>query len=46
MTDPVAFKSVEKQDLVCFAYRLILSDVAHVDASVRKNQLRGSRALF
>jgi hypothetical protein len=46
MTDAVAFKSIEKQDLVCFGYSLVKSSVPHVDAAVRKDELRGSRALF
>jgi hypothetical protein len=37
MTDPVAFKSVEKKDLVCLGYGLILSGVPHVYATVRKH---------
>src|ERR1039458_4474069 len=46
MTDAVAFKSIEKQDLVCFGYGLVKSNVPHVYAAVRKHQLSGSRALF
>jgi hypothetical protein len=46
MTDAVAFKSIEKQDLVRFGYSLVKSNVPHVYAAVRKNQLSAGRALF
>ena len=46
MTDPVAFKGIEKQHLVRFAYGLVMSNMPHIYASVRKYQLRGGRALF
>ena len=46
MTDPIAFKGIEKQHLVRFAYGLVMSNMPHIDASVRKHQLRGGRALF
>jgi hypothetical protein len=46
VTNAVAFKSIEKQDLVCFGYSLVKSNVPHVYAAVRKHQLRSSRALF
>jgi hypothetical protein len=46
MTDPVTFGGVEKQHLVCLGYRLIVPNMPHINAAVRKHQLRGSRALL
>ena len=46
VTDPVAFESIEEQHLVRFGYGLVMSNVPQVDATIRKDQLRRSRALF
>ena len=46
MTDPIAFKSIEKQDLVRLGHCLVMSSVAQVHAAVGKDQLRSRCALF
>lgn len=46
MTDPVTFGGVEKQDLVCLGDRLIVPNMPHINAAIRKHQLRGGRALL
>ena len=46
MTDAIAFKSIEKQDLVCFGYSLVKANVPDVDAAVGKHQLSSRCALF
>ena len=46
MADPVAFGGVEKQHLVRLGYGLILPNMPHIDAAIRKHQFRGGRELF
>jgi hypothetical protein len=41
MTHPVLLDRIEEQHLVYFGDSLILSNAAHVDATIRKHQLRG-----
>ena len=45
MADPVAFGGVEKQHLIRLGDGLIMAQVAHINAAIRKHQLCG-RALF
>ena len=46
VADAIALRFVEEQHLVRFGDRVVASQMAHVDASVREDQVRGARALF
>lgn len=47
MADPVTFEGIEKEHLVRFRHRLIMSDMVHVHTAVREYQLcRGRRLLW
>jgi hypothetical protein len=46
MANAVAFESIEKQDLIRFAYGLVVSDVPHVDPAIWEHQLRAGCTLF
>ena len=46
MTDAVAFRVIEKQNLVRLRNGLIASQVTHKNAAIWKYELRGSRRLF
>ena len=46
MADSVAFGGVEKQHLVGLGYGLILPQMAHIDAAIRKHQFCSRRELF
>jgi hypothetical protein len=42
----IDFCAVEEQHLIGFGHRIVAVEVAHVDAAVRENQVRGVRVLF
>jgi hypothetical protein len=46
MANAVAFESIEKQDLIRFAYGLVVSDVPHLDPAIWEHQLRAGCTLF
>ena len=46
VADPVTFGGVEEQHLVRFGYGLVMPKMPHIDAAIRKYQLRVGRALF
>ena len=43
---PITFASVEKQHLIRLRYRLVTPKMPHIDAAIRKYELRVGRALF
>jgi precorrin-6x reductase len=45
MADAVFLRLVEEDDLVALGHAIVATDVAHIDAAIRKNQERRLRAL-
>ncbi len=46
MAHPITFAGVEKQHLVCLGYGLVVPNMTHVDAAIRKNKFCRGCPLF